>query len=366
MSAPVDPAARGLLRWYRRRRRDLPWRRTRDPYAVWVAETMLQQTRCETVVDYYQRFLARFPTVASLARARPSAVLAAWSGLGYYGRARNLHAAARAIIARHAGRVPRDVDALRALPGIGRYTAGAVASIAFGIPAPVLDGNVARVLARWFAVAGPLRTAAVTRVLWQHAERLVHRRAPGDWNQALMELGATLCTPRAPACSRCPVRERCAAHRAGRVDRFPVPARLATVHHVQRACVVIESGGRVLMVRRDEDRLLRGLWEFPGVDLARGQNPRAGARAALSRIAAQPGRLGARGSFVHSITNRRIRTFVFSAQSEWPPSSPSAPGRWVRRQELARLPLSSASLRIARLLDGGLERSRFASNATGL
>src|SRR5262245_791594 len=209
--APSAPAVRAqVLRWYRRHRRDLPWRRTRDPYAIWVAETMLQQTRSETVQRYFARFLGRFPTVAALARARESAVLTLWSGLGYYSRARHLHRAARRVVAAHEGRVPADPAALRALPGVGRYTAGAIASIAFGRAEPVLDGNVARVLARWFGVRGDPRSSAVQATLWNLATLLVHSRAPGEWNQALMELGATLCTPRHPGCGRCPVRSQCA------------------------------------------------------------------------------------------------------------------------------------------------------------
>jgi A/G-specific adenine glycosylase len=336
-----------LLRWYRRRRRDLPWRRTRDPYAIWIAETMLQQTRSETVLGYYPRFLARFPTLSSLARARESAVLAAWSGLGYYARARNLRLAARRIVDRHDGRMPRDVEALRALPGVGRYTAGAVASIAFGVRTPVLDGNVARVLARWFAVPGPMRSHSVSRSLWREAERLVHRSAPGDWNQALMELGATVCTPRAPACGRCPVRRGCAAHRAGRVDHFPEAARRSAMHRVRRVCVVLEAGDRLLMVRRDRERLLGGLWEFPGFDLVSDEAPEASARGVLNRLGAKRPRLRPQGSFLHTITNRRIRTFVFgvSIAPGEPRTIPQA--RWVRRDALARLPLSAAGLRIA-------------------
>jgi A/G-specific adenine glycosylase len=242
--------------------------------------------------------------------------------------------------------LPPDVDALRALPGVGRYTAGAVASIAFGVRAPVLDGNVARVLARWFVVSGPVRSPSVMRSLWQQAERLVHRCAPGDWNQALMELGATVCTPRAPACGRCPVRRMCAAHRAGSVDRFPESGRRPAMHHVRRACVVLEAGDRLLMLRRERGRLLRGLWEFPSVELTHEEAPEAAARAVVRRLGMKRSPLRPQDSFVHSITNRRIRTFVFRARPrrlEWP-TVPRA--RWVRRDVLPGLPLSAAGLRI--------------------
>ena len=194
-----------LLRWYRKNRRDLPWRRTADPYAVWVSEIMLQQTRVETVLPYYARFLERFPDASRLADATEDDVLASWSGLGYYRRARALHQGARVVMERHDGKLPRDPADLRRLPGVGRYTAGAIASVAFGLPEPILDGNVRRVLARIFAVDGVrLGPAAEERELWGLAASLVQGSAPGDLNQALMELGALICTPRAPACPACP------------------------------------------------------------------------------------------------------------------------------------------------------------------
>jgi len=199
-----------LLRWYRAHRRDLPWRRTRDPYAIWIAEAMLQQTRVETVIPYYERFLARFPDVASLARAEPDALLGAWAGLGYYSRARNLRRAAEAIATRHGGRLPETAAALEALPGIGRYTAGAVASLAFGAAVPAVDTNAMRVLARVFGLRGRKGTARHERRVWALAEALVPRRRSADWNQALMDLGATICTARVPRCPSCPVRRHCA------------------------------------------------------------------------------------------------------------------------------------------------------------
>jgi len=196
----VKSIRRALLDWYRANRRDLPWRRTRDPYAIWISETMLQQTRVETVIPYYERFLERFPDVAALADAESDDVLGAWAGLGYYSRARNLQAAARQIAERHGGRVPDDVEALRALPGIGRYTAGALASIAFDRPEPIVDGNVARVLARVKGIREDVKQPAVVKRLWEEAARLARGPAPGDLNQALMELGATVCVPGEPRC----------------------------------------------------------------------------------------------------------------------------------------------------------------------
>ena len=210
----VSPAAaafrRRLLAWYRRHRRRLPWRGVRDPYAVLVSEIMLQQTQVARVREFYPRFLARYPTLEDLAAAAPSAVRESWDGLGYYARARNLHAAARHVVGRLGGRLPEAVDDLRALPGIGRYTAGAIASLAFGADVPAVDTNAARVLARVFGVRG-WRRAAASRRLWRLAAALVPRGASADWNQALMDLGATTCTARAPRCPACPVRMHCVA-----------------------------------------------------------------------------------------------------------------------------------------------------------
>jgi A/G-specific adenine glycosylase len=336
-----------LLRWYRRHRRDLPWRQSRDPYSIWIAETMLQQTRSETVLRYYRRFLRRFPSVSVLARAPESAVLAAWSGLGYYARARNVRLAARQIVARHGRMLPADPRALRALPGIGRYTAGAVASIAFGVATPVVDGNVARVLARHFKIRGAIRSPKATAALWQIAEGLVDRSSPGDWNQALMELGARLCTPRAPACLRCPLRPSCAAYRTGWVDRLPDPPPRRPPRRVRRACVVLADDERVLMVHRGRGRLLRGLWEFPAAEARAGETLQAAAERELARLGIRRAPLRGGARIRHTITNRRIETFVFYACVDGHPPACRPGTRWFAPRELARLPLSAVGLRIA-------------------
>ncbi|MFN0067708.1 MAG: A/G-specific adenine glycosylase, partial [Limisphaerales bacterium] len=236
--ASAAPLVRSLLDWFAVHARDLPWRRTRDPWAVLVSEVMLQQTQVRTVIPYWERWMRRFPDAASLAAVGEDEVLKAWEGLGYYRRARSLQAAARALVAEHAGLIPRGFDDILALPGVGRYTAGAVASIAFNQPAPILDGNVIRVLARLFAVEGDPAARGVNARLWEIAGELVtaaaRREKPGEracsaLNQSLMELGATVCTPKAPGCPACPVRRRCAAHRTGRVAELPAPrARPAT------------------------------------------------------------------------------------------------------------------------------------------
>jgi A/G-specific adenine glycosylase len=262
---------RSLLAWYRRHRRPLPWRATRDPYRIWVSEVMLQQTQVATARPYYRAFLRRFPTLRSLARAREEQVLAVWSGLGYYRRARHLRAAARRVMVEHGGRLPRDPRAFRSLPGVGRYTAGAVLSIAFDRPLPALDGNVARVLARLFGVRASVRNPHGAKRLWALAGSLVPMRRPGEWNQALMELGALVCAPRAPHCPSCPVRDACRAHRLGAPEAFPPALPRARLEHVRRAVAWIERGGRVLMVRRAGPQLA-GLWEPPGVELGRGDD----------------------------------------------------------------------------------------------
>src|ERR1700678_2232545 len=212
-----------LLAWYVAERRDLPWRRTRDPYAVWLSETMLQQTRVDTVIPYFQAFIRAYPTLDDLARAPEQGVLSLWSGLGYYRRARLLHAAARRVAAEHGGRLPSEVAELRTLEGIGAYTAGAIASIAFKRRAALVDGNVARVLARLFAVEQDVKSAAGAAHMWRLAEDLLPDgdRDPGDWNQSLMELGATVCVPREPKCDACPVRDLCLARERGIAGRLP-------------------------------------------------------------------------------------------------------------------------------------------------
>lgn len=251
-----------LLRWYDRSARDLPWRRTRDPYAIWVSEVMLQQTRVETVIPYFERFMARFPTPAALAEADEDAVLAAFSGLGYYRRARLLHAGVRDVVARYGGQVPEDAEERRSLPGIGRYTAGAIGSIAFDRPEPLVDGNVARVMARVLGIDTPLGAAATEKRLWAEAEKLVVGERPGDLNQALMELGATVCTPKSPRCEACPIEARCEARRTGRVETLPVPKTRRDPTKVRLAAVVAFEDGRFWLVR-SADGLFRGLFGLP-------------------------------------------------------------------------------------------------------
>lgn len=254
-----------LLAWYADQRRDLPWRQTRDPYHIWVAEVMLQQTQVATVMPYYACFLARFPTVTALAAASLDEVLKLWEGLGYYARARHLHAAARQVIAEHGGRVPDTSEELLSLPGVGRYTAGAILSIAYGQDVPALDGNVRRVLSRLFAIEEDVTRGAGRRRLQMLAEGLLLPGRAGDLNQALMDLGAMVCTPRAPQCAACPLAGDCQAHQMGQETRFPIRRpRRAVPHYEVAAGVVWRADGRFLVARRPLDGLLGGLWEFPG------------------------------------------------------------------------------------------------------
>jgi len=255
---------RKLLAWFRANARDLPWRRTRDPYRIWLSEVMLQQTRVETVLDYYDRFTRAFPRVEDLAEADEGKVLKLWEGLGYYSRARNLLAAARSVVRESGGRFPETAERLIALPGVGRYTAGAIASIAYGERTPVLDGNVKRVLARLHGIRDSIDDAATVERLWALAGALVSPRAPGDSNQAMMELGARVCRPRRPRCRECPVRADCRALAAGEVDTLPVRRKKRPVPHHEIVAAAIRKNGRILFGRRPLDGLLGGLWEFPG------------------------------------------------------------------------------------------------------
>jgi len=301
-----------LLDWYRANRRDLPWRRSRDPYAVWVSEAMLQQTRVETVIPYWERFLARFPDVDSLAAAEPDAVLGVWAGLGYYSRARNLQRAAQLVVEKHGGRLPDTAEGLLELPGVGRYTAGAVASIAFDRPEPVVDGNVARVLVRLHGIRESPQRREIAARLWELAADLARGPSPGDLNQALMELGALVCTPRAPGCPACPLRRRCAALRDGDAEALPLRVRKAPPRAVEAVAALILRRGRVLAVRRPPRGLLGGLWELPGGDLAPRERPEAGLRRALlERTGLAVARAERRGEVEHAFTHRSLRLHVF-------------------------------------------------------
>jgi A/G-specific adenine glycosylase len=272
----IHAIAAAVVTHYAEVRRDLPWRRTRDPYAIWVSEIMLQQTRVATVIPYWERWMSRFPTVSALAAAPLDDVLAAWAGLGYYSRARNLHAGAQAVGARFGGALPSRAAELRGVPGIGPYTAGAIASIAFGERAPLVDGNVARVLARVFAIEHDIKSTAGSKALWSAAGELMAAlpatAAPGDLNQGLMELGATLCAATQPRCLVCPVAGHCTAALSGRQDELPLVAarkKASELPVIARTVVWIEETREIVLVRRTPDGLFGGLWELPPLEVAR-------------------------------------------------------------------------------------------------
>jgi A/G-specific adenine glycosylase len=252
-----------LLAWYHANKRTLPWRGQRSAYAVWVSEIMLQQTRVEAVIPYYEKWMRLFPTVEALANASERDVLNAWEGLGYYSRARNLHKAAKIVADQHNGEVPRDLDELRQLPGIGRYTLGAIASIAFGMDVSALDGNIKRVYARIFDIEVPVDSPAGEKILWELADRNLPKGHAGDYNQALMDLGATICVPKNPRCLICPVMKLCKARQNGTQDQRPVKLPKKEVPHYVHAAAVIIQRGRVLLAQRPSEGLLGGMWEFP-------------------------------------------------------------------------------------------------------
>jgi A/G-specific adenine glycosylase len=352
----VKVLRRRLLAWYDRHQRDLPWRRTRDPYAIWISESMLQQTRVETVLPYYERFLARFPDVEALAEAEPDEVLGAWAGLGYYSRARNLQRAARAVVQEHGGRLPDDAEDLRALPGIGRYTAGAVASIAFDRPEPVLDGNVTRVLCRLHGIADDVRAKSVQERLWERAAELAAGPRPGAANQALMELGATVCTPRQPRCERCPLSRDCSARARGVAESLPVKSPARRQRPVEAVAAWVTRRGRALAVRRPARGLLGGLWELPGGELLAGEAPEAGLRRALREsLALEVDGAETRGEVQHGFTHLRLRLHVFRC------SRPRGrvrlrnfdAHRWLAPAALAALPHGAATRKALALLHGG-------------
>ena len=358
---------RKLFKWYRANRRDFPWRRGRDPYRIWLAEIMLQQTRIAAVLPYYERFLERFPTVRELARARESEVLKYWAGLGYYSRARNLHRAAKIIVQDHRAQFPSDVNSALALPGIGTYTAAAILSIAYDVPLAALDGNVARVLARLFAVRGDLRAPKTWRKLAVAAQTLMPSRAPGDWNEAMMELGETICTPHAPNCATCPIARHCKARALGIAEKLPAARRKhapANVHIA--AAVLVDPREHTLLTKipgAHDSVLFSRLWQFPAVAIAgNGNSGRAPAdgsanhsangaanelvehlRASLG-IPNQP--LTPLPVAAHSVTFRKITLAPFLARVARLPKRPGC--RTLPLAQLARLPISSATQKIAR------------------
>jgi A/G-specific adenine glycosylase len=349
---------RRLLDWFRAHQRELPWRASRVPYRIWLTEIMLQQTRIAAVMPYYERFLARFPTVESLARAPQDDVLKLWSGLGYYSRARNLHRAAREIVGRHGGEFPRTLEAALALPGIGRYTAAAVLSIAYDAPLAVLDGNVARVLARLGAIRGDLRAPRRWRELSDIAQnhfapRLPAHAAPGDWNQALMELGETVCTPQIPRCRACPVARWCLARARNLTRQIPAPRKKRAPIRVRIAAVILrDPRGRTLLVQdpgAHDGVLFSRMWQFPAVEVAR--HPQQELAAYVEKILdldAASLELEALPAARHGVTFRNVTLLPFLARVARLPQRPRT--RVLVLDRLRQLPVSSATHKIAAAL----------------
>ena len=347
-----------MLAWYRAGHRDLPWRRTRDPYGIWVSEIMLQQTQVATVIPYYQRFMERFPTVEALAAAPEDEVLRLWSGLGYYLRARHLHHGAREVLSRHEGRIPEAIEELLRLPGIGRYTAGAIASIAFERAAPILDGNVTRVLCRLYGLRGDPKRAPLHARLWQLAEALIPEGEAGDFNQALMELGATVCTPASPRCDVCPLAERCEARRLGLQESLPELARPPAPTPLRMAAAVVWRASEVLLVKRSTEPARgknsghtwwAGMWQFPTGPVA----PEESTAAAVVRVARETAGLdvtsGAVAGLVrHGVTRWKI---TLEARHCLPIEGEPTPGgcadwRWSTLEETAQLALPAPQRRL--------------------
>jgi A/G-specific adenine glycosylase len=336
------PALReALLNWFARAQRPLPWRANTDAYRVWVSEIMLQQTQVERVKDYFSAFVLRFPTVKDLAAAPLADVLSTWRGLGYYSRAKNLHAAALTVVEVHGGAFPRSRDALLQLKGFGPYTAGAVASIAFGEPAPIVDGNVARVFARLFAMDADPQSKAHVATLWAIAAILVEGEQPGDFNQSLMELGATLCTPRNPSCLLCPVRTSCAAQQQGITHLLPRPKKQTTRKAMHVAVAVCRQGGRLLLARRAESGLFAGLWEMPSATVSLATSGSAQLRQLLgpnARVA------GAFAVVERTLTHRDLMLHLHLVNLKQKPTSLRGylECAWVAPHQLADLGISSA------------------------
>lgn len=373
--------AGSLLRWFAVEAEDLPWRHTTDAYAVWVSEIMLQQTQVATVIPYYERWMRALPDVGSLARAPLDRVLKLWEGLGYYTRARNLHRAAQELVANHAGRFPRGFADVLALPGVGRYTAGAISSIACNQPEPVLDGNVIRVLARVFGIDAPVSQGATRLLLWERASelveaasamarspglsaasrkkgrgtgsrigtRLVRRRPCGALNQALMELGRRVCTPRQPACAECPLREGCLGQQTGEPVRFPILAKRAATVRDRSVAVVIGRRGRFLVRQRPAGEVNGGLWEFPNEPVGRHDDARRILRSRWPQVDVDS--LSPLAIVRHSIMNRRITLEAWVGRSQNGARFSREDGVWLRLAALRELAFPSAHRRLIAQLE---------------
>ena len=367
-----------LLSWFARAARDLPWRRTLDPYGIWISEIMLQQTQVKTVIPYWERWIGELPMIASLARAKPAKVLKLWEGLGYYTRARNLQKAAQQILEKHSGKFPRNFEDIIALPGIGRYTAGAISSIAFNQPTPILDGNVIRVLTRLFGIADDPRAKETNARLWSLAQELVTSAArlpepalPGGFrsagscsllNQALMELGATVCTPKQPRCDKCPVRSNCSALRSSDAESFPRMAPRVPATPLMFAAALVERNGHWIVRQRPPGVVNAHLWEFPNVQLGAGEND------SLRHLRKAFGLAGRKldhfQTVRHSITRYRITLDAYAVSLPDSAAPARLTGEWLPLSTLEQLPFTAAHRRLLHnLLRNSLPLSRARADA---
>jgi A/G-specific adenine glycosylase len=347
-----------LLKWFHRHKRALPWRESRDPYRVWISEVMLQQTQVATVIPYFDRFLQRFPTIKALAEADEADVLRLWDGLGYYRRARQLHAAARVIVADHRGVFPTDFASIRALPGIGRYTAGAIASIAFDRPTPIVEANTARLYSRLLLFRGDPSSKAGQDQLWHFAEAILPEVGSSDVNQALMELGSLVCTPRHPRCDKCPLRSLCPTHSRQLQSEIPAAKVSKSYESVHEIVVVIRNQRKVLLRQSRTGERWAGLWDFPRFPMPTPCNAQHQARLItevreLTGLTVRPGqRLTV---FKHSVTRFRITLECHEAErlSGRLKHLSGIPLKWVAPEELSEFPLNQTARKLARLIQAG-------------
>ncbi len=353
-----------LLNWYHANRRELPWRQTRNPYAIWISEIMLQQTRTATVVPYFQKFMGRFPDIHTLAEADLHDILKVWEGMGYYARARNLHRAAREIIRHHGGKIPSSFDQLKKLPGIGDYIAAAVSSIAFRNPCPVVDGNVKRVLSRLFLIDAPVNDSRAYKIFYSYALRFVDRETKdhqGIFNQAVMELGALVCKPRNPGCTRCPVAPHCRAVAENKVDQYPGRLKKARPPEYHVAAAVLKKNGKILITRRKPDGHLGGLWEFPGGKVLKNETPE---QACIRELGEEVNLEISVDSFLtrikHAYTHFRIVMDIFNCSVVSGVLKLNGPVdfRWVTAEQLDLYPFPGADRKFMHLVKKQADEQR--------
>lgn len=348
-----------MLRWFSRNARDLPWRRRSGLYAIWVSEVMLQQTRVETVVPYYRRFLRRFPTPGRLAAATLLEVLKAWEGLGYYSRARNLQRAARLVAGRHGGRVPDGYAEFRSLPGVGEYIAAAVLSIGAGLALPVVDGNVLRVVSRWQGIVDDIRLPATRRRVRAFLEGIIPAADPGRFNEAMMEVGALVCLPRAPRCPACPLRPGCFAQARGRTGSLPVKGKKKPLPEYEVALAVILRRNRIFVQQRPVEGHLGGLWEFPGGKCRPEEAPeKAVVRECREELGVRVKVVKRLAEVRHAYSHFKVHLHVFACALDRGRLRPGRPHAWVRAAELGRYPFPAANHKFMKELREWLQSDR--------